>query len=131
MPAYHIGVFFPFLGNFFWSIYRLTQGVTDDTIMGFVMVVAFLLMFFSVCVMILSVQDRVIRLEMRLRLRALLPADLQPQLASLTHGQLIALRFAGDAELPELAREVLAGKLKTQKEIKLRVNGWQADYLRA
>ncbi len=49
----------------------------------------------------------------------------------MSHKQLVALRFASDAELPALVREVLAGTLKTQKEIKARVREWQADYLRA
>jgi hypothetical protein len=79
----------------------------------------------------LTVQDRVIRLEMRLRLRAILPPDLQPSIDQLTHRQLVALRFASDAELPELVREVLAGKLGSGKAIKLRIKNWQADWLRA
>ena len=78
-----------------------------------------------------TVQDRVIRLEMRLRLRELLPADLQARIPDLTPPQLVALRFACDAELPGLVREVLAGKLATQKEIKQQVKDWQGDYLRA
>jgi hypothetical protein len=131
VPVYHLGVFFPFLVNFFWAIYKLTQDVNGDTVMGFLMAIAFLLMFFSVRVMILTVQDRVIRLEMRLRLRALLPADVHSQLNALTHQQLVALRFASDAQLPELVRDVLAGTLTAQKDIKMRVKDWQADYLRA
>ena len=79
----------------------------------------------------LTVQDRVIRLEMRLKLRGLLPPDLQPRINELTHRQLVALRFASDAELPDLVGEVLAGKLTTSKDIKGRVSSWQADWLRA
>jgi hypothetical protein len=79
----------------------------------------------------LTVQDRVIRLEMRLKLRGLLPPDLQPRINELTPRQLVALRFASDAELPDLVREVLAGKLATSKEIKMRVRSWQSDWLRA
>ena len=79
----------------------------------------------------LTVQDRVIRLEMRLKLRGLLPPDLQPRISELTPRQLVALRFASDAELPDLVREVLAGKLATSKEIKMRVRSWQSDWLRA
>ena len=48
-----------------------------------------------------------------------------------THRQLVALRFASDQELPELVKEVLAGRLASSKEIKMRVKNWQADWLRA
>jgi hypothetical protein len=77
------------------------------------------------------VQDRVIRLEMRLRLRQVLPTELHGRINDLTHRQLVALRFAGDAELPELVREILEGKLQTGKQIKQRVKNWQPDWLRA
>jgi hypothetical protein len=79
----------------------------------------------------LTVQDRVIRLEMRMRLQRLLPADLQSRINDLTPKQYVALRFAGDSELPELVRDVLEGRLTTQADIKKRVKNWQGDYLRA
>ncbi len=101
--------------------------------MAFALVVAAALLMLGLLarVMALSVQDRVIRLEMRLRLRELLPADLHGRINELTPKQLVALRFAGDAELPELVRTVLSGGLATQKAIKQHVKDWQADYLRA
>jgi hypothetical protein len=67
---------------------------------------------------------------MRLRLRQLLPADLQDRVYELTPAQLVAMRFASDAELPALTREVLAGNLPTAKAIKMRVQNWQTDLLR-
>jgi hypothetical protein len=79
----------------------------------------------------LTVQDRVIRLEERLRMREVLPPELQQHIDTLTHRQLVALRFASDAELADLVREVVAGKLSTSKEIKLRVKNWRPDWLRA
>ena len=79
----------------------------------------------------LTVQDRVIRLEMRLRLRGLLPPDLQPNINELTHRQLVALRFASDEEMVELVRDVVGGKLATSKDIKRRIKSWQSDWLRA
>ena len=79
----------------------------------------------------LTVQDRVIRLEERLRLRQLLPPDLHPHIDSLTHRQLVALRFASDAEIADLVREVVGGACTTQKEIKQRVKSWKPDWLRA
>lgn len=81
--------------------------------------------------MALKVQDRVIRLEMHARMRELLPADLAARMGELTPQQLVALRFAGDGELAALVGDVLAGKLATQKAIKLAIKDWQGDYLRA
>ncbi|HMF92854.1 MAG TPA: DUF6526 family protein [Vicinamibacterales bacterium] len=79
----------------------------------------------------LTVQDRVIRLEERLRLRQLLPPELHQQINSLSHRQLVALRFAGDDEVPDLVRQIVAGKLTTAKEIKMQVKHWRPDWLRA
>jgi hypothetical protein len=81
--------------------------------------------------MVLTVQDRIIRLEMRLRLAQVLPADLAPRIAQLTPSQLVALRFASDAELPDLVRKSLAGELASGEAIKGAVKDWQADHLRA
>jgi hypothetical protein len=78
-----------------------------------------------------TVQDRLIRLEMRLRLAGLLPSELQPRIPEFTLDQLISLRFASDAELPALARKVLDEKLVDRKAIKRLIKDWQADYLRA
>ena len=76
------------------------------------------------------VQDRVIRLEMQLRLERLLGAARRGDVARLGLEHLIALRFAGDAELPELFEQVLAGALAKPNEIKRRIRDWQADWLR-
>ncbi|MHB1298387.1 MAG: DUF6526 family protein [Gemmatimonadaceae bacterium] len=81
-------------------------------------------------IMAITVQNRVIRLEMRLRLREVLPAALQPRIRELGVRQLAALRFASDAELPRLVERVLAGEFPNTKEIKRAIVDWQADYLR-
>lgn len=86
---------------------------------------------FAARAMALKVQDRVIRFELQARMRALLPPDLQARMHELTPAQMVALRFAGDGELADLVREVLAGKLDSQKKIKLAIKDWQGDYLRA
>lgn len=78
----------------------------------------------------LTVQDRVIRLEMQVRLERILPDDLRVQARSLDKGHLVALRFASDAELPDLVRRTLAGAFKTPTDIKRAVTDWQADTLR-
>jgi hypothetical protein len=78
----------------------------------------------------LTVQNRVIRLEERVRLQRLLPDDLRGRIDELKTGQLIALRFCSDEELPELARAILSGELSARKDIKRRIKNWRADWLR-
>jgi hypothetical protein len=78
----------------------------------------------------LGVQDRVIRLEERLRCERLLPPDLQSRISEFTVNQLVGLRFASDAELPALARKVLDEKLNDRKSIKQLVQNWRPDYQR-
>jgi hypothetical protein len=77
----------------------------------------------------LRVQDRVIRLEERLRLQALAPAEWHPQIYRLTEDQLIGLRFAADEEVVELAKQALEHNL-TRKQIKERIQDWRPDNFR-
>jgi hypothetical protein len=79
----------------------------------------------------LKVQDRLIRLEMRLRMAGVLPPDLRMRIPEFTVEQLIALRFASDAELPMLSKKVLDENIAKRKPIKQMVKDWQADELRA
>ena len=74
----------------------------------------------------LKVQDRVIRLEERLRLQTLAPAEWHTQIYRLSEDQLVGLRFAGDDEVVALARQALEEKL-TRKQIKERIRNWRAD----
>src|SRR5258708_30313282 len=79
----------------------------------------------------IAVQNRVIRLEERMRLERLLPADLKARIGEFTCGQLVAMRFACDAELPALARKVLADNIQGRNAIKQMVQTSRADYLSA
>jgi hypothetical protein len=72
-------------------------------------------------------QDRIIRLEERLRLQSLLPEDLRSRINELRTSQLIALRFCSDEELSDATRAVLAGEVMSQNDIKKRVKNWRAD----
>ena len=74
----------------------------------------------------LKVQDRVIRLEERLRLQALAPAEWHAQIYRLTEDQLIGLRFASDDEVVELAKQALEHNLN-RKQIKQRIQSWRPD----
>ncbi|MFZ1700518.1 MAG: DUF6526 family protein [Pyrinomonadaceae bacterium] len=78
----------------------------------------------------MKVQDRVIRLEERLRYRDVLSADLVSRTNDLSLSQIIALRFASDAELPDLIERTLNGEFENQKAIKLAIKDWRADHLR-
>jgi Family of unknown function (DUF6526) len=111
-----------------WLLYRTPSRLG---VWQLVVAVALLMAALTARVMALAVQDRVIRLEMRLRMRELLPPDLQARIPAITREQCVALRFAGDAELPGLVRRIAAGELKTPVEIKQQIAHWQPDYLRA
>ena len=119
------------LVNLGGRLYDLRHGVSFGTIMDVLVAAALILLFLTARQSTVTVQDRVIRLEMRLRLAAVLPADLQARISELSLGQLVSLRFASDSELPELTRKVLDDKLTDRKTIKKMVKSWQADYLRA
>jgi hypothetical protein len=93
------------------------------------MALALLLLAVSARTYALRVQDRVIRLEERLRYQRLLPSDLLAASQSLTLRQIIALRFASDAELPALVQRTLRANLEP-KAIKQAITNWRADDLR-
>ena len=74
-------------------------------------------------------QDRIIRLEERLRLSSILQEPLRSRINELTDSQLIGLRFASDAELPALVQRTLDEKL-SRRDIKKAIVEWRPDYAR-
>jgi hypothetical protein len=110
--------------------YRAAFAFTWDGLALFLFAVGVVLTAFYTRAFPLGVQDRVIRLEERLRMERLLPPDLKARIPDFTTGQLVALRFASDEEMPELARRVLDGKITDKKEIKRAIGSWRADHQR-
>jgi len=78
-----------------------------------------------------TVQDRLIRLEMRLHLKEVLPPALAARIGELSVRQLIGLRFASDGELQGLVQRCLNGQLADDEAVKKEIKNWQADWLRA
>jgi hypothetical protein len=114
-----------------WSIKRLISMPGADTAYALVGSLAIFGAIAFARVSPLKVQDRVIRLEERLRLTRVLPADLQSRIEEIRPGHLVALRFAPDAEVTDLVRKVLADPGIKPKEIKAQIRNWKADYFRA
>lgn len=119
-----------FLAVFLWFGYRTGTDFSVDRLafMGLLVYVAILA--WHARTFALGVQDRVIRLEERLRLERLLPEELRPRISELTTPQLIALRFASDEEVADLTARVLDGELTEQREIKAAVRRWRPDHQR-
>jgi hypothetical protein len=132
VPAFHFYTLGTLLINIGWSIYRWKAAeFSIDGLWGILVAVALFLLAFYARTFAMKVQDRVIRLEERLRYERLLPADLQASCAELDINQIVALRFACDAELPTLTRKVLDEKMNERKAIKQQIKNWKPDYLRA
>jgi Family of unknown function (DUF6526) len=132
VPVFHFFAIPVFVANFIWSLFRLRQlGLSFAGIFGVILAAALVILVFEARLFALAVQDRVIRLEERLRYKQVLPADLQARTGQLTINQIVSLRFASDAELPELARKVLDEKLTERKAIKQLIKSWRPDYQRA
>ena len=112
--------------------YHLRESDLRDNIHSFLLIllaVAMLTLVLKVRLYALKVQDRIIRLEERLRLTQLLSEPLRSRIPELTEGQLIGLRFASDAEVPKLVERALSEKLQ-RKDIKKAIQNWRPDYWR-
>ena len=130
VPLFHFVTFGLLVVNVLYRLYAVVRHFHWGAVIDVLLAVALVLLAWSVRTFDTRLQDRIIRLEMRLRLLQLLPEDLRPRIGELRVGQLIALRFAPDAELPALVREVLEGRLVRGREIKQRIQSWEPDYFR-
>jgi hypothetical protein len=127
-PWHHFVVQPILLMNVAIEIKRVIQEPSSTRWWAVILAIGLLVFSFTARGMSLRAQDRVIRLEELLRLSRL-PVD-QAAVDSLRPGQLIALRFASDDEVPDLVRRINAGELTKGEEIKKAIRAWKPDYLR-
>jgi hypothetical protein len=116
------------LNVLYWGIRMVRSNSLDDA-WAFLMALAFVVAVFKLRLNALRVQDRLIRLEERLRLARLLPGNDPAWASSITEAQWVALRFASDQELPALAERAAKENLD-QKQIKEAISQWRADHYR-
>jgi hypothetical protein len=128
-PTYHFLLFGVILANLVYACFHLYRQPSLSSGWYLVLSLVVVLPYLRLRQYPLKVQDRIIRLEERLRLQALAPAEWHTQIYRLSEGQLIALRFAGDDEVVELAKQALEHNLNG-KQIKERIKNWRADYWR-
>ncbi len=129
VPAYHYVTFALLLVILLWRGFLAVTAFSIDTVVSLLAAVALVLIALFARTFALRAQDRVIRLEERLRFAELAP-DLKPRLSELTIDQICALRFASDDEAPELARAVLDEGLNDRQVIKRRIRTWKPDHHR-
>lgn len=128
-PAFHFFLMPALLLLLVWSVIHLVRHFETTSIAFVVIAILMLLTALKARMYAAKVQDRVIRLEERLRLSGLLPEPLRARIGELTESQLIALRFAGDAEVPDLVQRTLNENL-VAKQIKEAIVTWRPDYWR-
>jgi len=130
LPPYHFFVLPALAINIFVELARLYRYRTLYHIWMVTLAAALVGLALMARAMALTNQTRLIRLEERLRLQRLMPAEEHATIAALEPGQLVGLRFASDEEAPGLARRCAAGDLKTSGDVKKQIRNWRADHLR-
>ena len=125
-PTFHYVLFGILLINFIASVVHLYRHPGWHMAWFVVLSLTALILLFKVRLYAMKVQDRVIRLEERMRLQALAPSEWHTQIYRLSIDQLIGLRFAADDEVVELAKQALELGLN-RKQIKQRIKSWRAD----
>jgi len=131
-PAYHAFGSIAILANLIIGIIFVVLSLHAQLLLSIwilVLSVALLILFIRLRTYPLKIQDRIIRLEERLRLDALLAESMRRRIPELTEDQLIGLRFASDDEIPELVQAALDQHL-TRKQIKEKIQNWRPDHFR-
>jgi Family of unknown function (DUF6526) len=128
-PPYHMIFFAVLVINLVIAICYMVRHLNVYSMWLVILSIAVFIPFVRLRMYPLRVQDRVIRLEERLRLQALAPSEWHTQIYRLTEDQLIGLRFAADDEVVELAKQALEHNLN-RKQIKERIKEWRPDTFR-
>jgi glucan phosphoethanolaminetransferase (alkaline phosphatase superfamily) len=128
-PAYHFVLFALLLLAVGLAVDMVVHEVSVASLWALVVSLALLLAVMKLRLYPLKAQDRIIRLEERLRMEAVLPESQKHEIWALTEAQVIALRFASDSELPALVNAAVTKKL-APKEIKQSIKNWRPDYFR-
>lgn len=128
-PLFHFFLLPVAAANVVVAIWKLWQHQTLTAGWLVILAIAGAVAVFKIRTYALKAQDRVIRLEERLRLAQLVPAPQRGRIGELTEAQLIALRFACDAEIPSLVEKTLAGNMRA-RDIKQGIVTWRPDYFR-
>jgi hypothetical protein len=128
-PAFHFFVLPVLAINLIAAIYHLFRFPGLGSAWFLVLSLALLALAGRTRAFATRLQDRVIRVEERLRLAAVLAEPLRSRIGELTDTQLVGLRFASDAELPALVQRTLDEKL-SRSDIKKAVTSWRPDYSR-
>lgn len=118
------------IANFAIQLGDFIDEPARDSGWALVLAIGLMLFGFSARSMAVIVQNRLIRLEERLRLSTLMPPEERHRIEELRTGQLVGLRFASDAEVVDLARRCLSGELKTSGDVKKSIRDWRPDHLR-
>jgi uncharacterized membrane protein len=129
-PWFHFFVAPVMLINFFWAVVMFFKDPNRNTGWWIIVSIALLVLAFLVRLNSLKVQDRLIRLEEKLRYQQLLSPAVCQQTSALRPDQIVALRFAADDELEALVSAVLAGKFNKNADIKRAIKNWRADTFR-
>ena len=129
-PFVHFTIVPLLLLNLIYQAVRLYQEPSWDRVVFVAFCLVVTLTVPAARLQALKAQDRLIRLEERMRYREILGQDLAQRASELPARQIIALRFASDNELPSLVERTLAGEFAKPKEIKMAIKDWRGDYLR-
>jgi uncharacterized protein DUF6526 len=129
-PPFHFFVAPVMVINFIVAIVQFVRAPGLGSGWWIMVSAALVVMMFLTRINALRVQDRIIRLEERLRFQQLLTPALVERTGQLSPAQICALRFAGDDELEELVTQTIAGRFAQPKEIKRAVRNWRADTFR-